>query len=35
MQIAQKKYALDPQMLKALLEESFVQAEKLINIIGH
>jgi hypothetical protein len=35
MQIAQEKYGLDLQMLKAMLEESFKQAEELVNIIGH
>jgi|TARA_B100001964_G_C13910183_1_gene455530 hypothetical protein len=35
MQIAQEKYGLEPQMLKALFEESFEQAEELVKIIGH
>lgn len=34
-QAAQEKYGLEPEMVKALLEESFEQAEELVNIIGH
>ncbi len=32
---AREKYGLEPGMLKALVEESFEQAEELVNIIGH
>ncbi len=34
-QAAQEKYGLEPEMVKALIEESFEQAEELVNIIGH
>ncbi len=34
-QVAQEKYGLEPEMLNALVEESFEQAEELVNIIGH
>ena len=32
---AQEKYGMEPEMVKTLIEESFEQAEELVNIIGH